>query len=99
MSFDPTDEKNKSILLEIFDRLGGIEATLKNIQRVEEKLEKLEVKLGLVTDRTSKLETFEGRIASYIWLGGAIVSGVLFFLWEGIKYLFPAKDLMNRLFH
>ena len=88
-----------SILLDIFERLGCIEATLKNIQRVEEKLEKLESKLVIVSDRTSKLETFEGRIASYIWLGGAVASGVLFFLWEGIKYLFPAKDLMNKLFH
>lgn len=92
-------ESNTAILLDIVSRLGGIEATLKNIERLELKLEKVESRLALVTDRTEHLETFEGRVASYIWLGGAIVSGVLFFLWEGIKYIFPAGDLIRRFFH
>lgn len=65
-------ETNTSILLDIYQRLGGIEAKLENVKDHEKRL--------------GKLERFEGRVGAYIWLGGSIASGVLFFLWEGIKY-------------
>jgi hypothetical protein len=62
-----------TILLDIYERLGAIEAKLVAVEKHE--------------PRIDKLEKFEGRVSAYIWLGGSIASGVLFFLWEGIKYL------------
>jgi hypothetical protein len=66
------DKTETTILLDIYERLGAIESTLKAGADHEK--------------RIAKLESFEGRVSSYIWLGGSIVSGVLFFLWEGVKY-------------
>lgn len=65
---------NQSILLDIYERLGGIEA---KIEATKEQGHEA---------RITKLERFEGRVGAYIWLGGSIASGILFFLWEGIKY-------------
>lgn len=66
------DKTDTTILLDIYERLGSIEAKLEAVEKHE--------------PRIVKLERFEGKISAYIWLGGSIVSGVLFFLWEGIKY-------------
>lgn len=63
-----------SILLDIYERLGGIEAKLEAAKEQEHE------------QRITKLERFEGRVGAYIWLGGSVASGVLFFLWEGIRY-------------
>jgi len=67
-----SDKTETTILLDIYERLGGIEAKLEAGKDHEK--------------RISKLERFEGRVGAYIWLGGGIVSGVLFMLVEGIKY-------------
>ena len=67
-----TDKTETTILLDIYERLGAIEAKLEAVEKHE--------------PRIVNLERFEGRVAAYIWLGGSIASGVLFFLWEGIKY-------------
>jgi hypothetical protein len=61
-----------TILLDIYERLGKIEAKLEATDGHE--------------SRIQNLEKFEGRVGAYIWLGGSIASGVLFFLWEGIRY-------------
>ena len=94
---------NQTILLDIFERLGGIEASLQNIQKLESKIDKIEVnleeKISKLDVRADSLEKFESKIAAYIWIGGSVVSGVLFFLWEGLKYLIPPKDLISKLFH
>lgn len=66
------DKTDTTILLDIYERLGSIEAKLEAVEKHE--------------PRIVKLERFEGKISAYIWLGGSIVSGVLFFLWEGIKF-------------
>jgi len=68
------DKSDTSILLDIYERLGGIEAKLEATK--EQKHEA----------RIAKLERFEGRVGAYIWLGGSIASGVLFMLWEGLKF-------------
>ena len=67
-----TDKTETTILLDIYERLGAIEAKLENVEKHE--------------PRIAKLEKFEGKVAAYIWLGGSIASGVLFFLWKGIEY-------------
>lgn len=68
------DKTDTTILLDIYERLGGIEAKLEATKEQEHEA------------RITKLERFEGRVGAYIWLGGSIASGVLFFLWEGLKY-------------
>jgi len=85
-------QSNQSILLDIYERLGGIEVQLRDIKKLDARIEKLD-------ERTVVLERFENRIGAYIWLGGSIVSGVLFFLFEGLKYLVSSKDGISRLFH
>jgi hypothetical protein len=69
-----TDKTETTILLDIYERLGAIETKLEMIKEQEHE------------PRIAKLEQFENKVSAYIWLGGSIVSGVLFFLWEGIKY-------------
>lgn len=69
-----SDRTETTILLDIYERLGAIEAKLENVEKQE--------------PRIVSLEKFENRVAAYIWLGGSIASGVLFFLWEGLKYGF-----------
>jgi len=67
------DKTDTTILLDIYERLGSIEAKMGAVEKYE--------------PRIVQLEKFEGKISAYIWVGGSIVSGVLFFLWEGIKYV------------
>lgn len=46
------------------------------------------------------LKAFEGRVSAYIWAGGMLVSGVLFFLWKGLEFFASdIKTYFARLFH
>lgn len=65
-----------TILLDIYERLGAIENELKSLKKKNDDSD-VEIK---------ELKEFKNRIAAYIWLGGSIASGVLFFLYEGVKY-------------
>ena len=67
---------NTTILLNIYERLGAIESQLKTITKEND---------GMTVD-INALKLFEGRLSAYIWLGGSIASGVMFFMWEGLKY-------------
>ena len=78
-----TDKTETTILLDIYERLGAIEAELKNVNKSHDEM----------ADEVKDLKEFKNRVAAYIWLGGSIASGVLFFLWKGIEYGF------NRLSH
>lgn len=77
-------ESNQTILLNIYERLGAIEANQKAHSHHEQKTMDVQAAVEL---RIRNLEKFEGRVGAYIWLGGSIASGVLFMLWEGLKYL------------
>ena|SRR6185312_6387749 len=97
------DTPSQTLLLDIYERLGGIQVSLKSIERLEAKLDKTEAdqeeKFVKLDERVAVLEKFESRIGAYIWVGGSIVSGVLFFLFEGLKYLLPSKEAISKLFH
>jgi hypothetical protein len=67
-----TDKTETTILLDIYERLGAIEAKLQAGADHEK--------------RIAKLERFEGRVGAYIWVGGGLVAGALSLLLEGIKY-------------
>lgn len=67
-----SDKTETTILLDIYQRLGGIEAKLQAGSDHEK--------------RIAKLEQFEGRVGAYIWVGGGVVAGALSLLLEGIKY-------------
>lgn len=71
-----SDKTETTILLDIYERLGAIETELKNINKDHEET-KAELK---------DLKEFKSRLAAYIWLGGSIASGVLVFLYNGLKY-------------
>lgn len=61
-----------TILLDIYERLGKIETKLEHLKEMETEVD--------------DLKEFKSRLAAYIWLGGSVASGVLFFLWKGIEY-------------
>ena len=67
-----TAKTETTILLDIYERLGAIEERMKHIEKIETEVE--------------VLKEFKNKVAAYIWLGGSVASGVLFFLWEGVKY-------------
>ena len=71
-----TDKTETTILLDIYERLGAIETELKNLTKSHDEMQ----------EEVEELREFKGRVAAYLWLGSSIVSGVLFFLWQGIKY-------------
>lgn len=73
------DKTETTILLDIYERLGAIETKLEHVEKLENKV--------------NELEEFKSKVAAYIWLGGSVASGVLFFLWKGIEYG------LNRLTH
>lgn len=75
------ETSNQTILLDIYQRLGGIEAKLDSLKKVEDKLNEIE-------KRTQKLEQFDGKIGSIVIACSTFVGMVAFFLAEGIKYLF-----------
>ena len=63
-----------TILLNIYERLGKIETQLEHLEKLENEVD--------------DLKQFKSRVGAYIWLGGSIASGVLFFLYEGLKFGF-----------
>ena len=71
-----SDRTEKTILLDIYERLGAIENQLKSINRDHEET-KAEIK---------DLKEFKSRLGAYIWVGGSIASGALFLLYNGLKY-------------
>ncbi len=71
-----SDKTETTILLDIYERLGAIETELKNLNKDHDET-KAELK---------DLKEFKSRLAAYIWLGGSIASGVLVFLYSGLKY-------------
>ena len=70
------DKTDATILLDIYEPLGTIEQQVRTLTADHEDME----------GDLEELKDFKKRIAAYLWLGGTIVSGALFFLWEGIKY-------------
>lgn len=89
-----TDKTDTSILLDIYERLGAIEAELRISIRKNEKMEEDSEKLE---ERLSDLEQFKAKIGGILWIGGSLVSGALFLLWEGLTYLIPwFKALLAR---
>jgi hypothetical protein len=71
-----TNKTDTTILLDVYERLGAIESELKALNKSHDTMDK----------DVEDLKQFKGHVAAYIWLGGSIASGVLFFLWEGLKY-------------
>ena len=69
-------ETETTILLDIYERLG----------KIETKLEGLKDGHKSMGDDVDDLKDFKSKLAAYIWLGGSVASGVLFFLWKGIEY-------------
>jgi hypothetical protein len=83
-----------SILLDIYERLGAIETKLEHATKHDDKSVERHDKLE---ERVDSLEKFEAKVGAYIWIGGSVVSGALFLLWEGLTYLIPwIKTLLSR---
>jgi hypothetical protein len=68
--------ENQTILLDIYERLGAIETQIDTLIKSQDS----------ARADIDNLKEFKSRLSAYVWLGGSIVSGVLFFLFEGIKY-------------
>jgi hypothetical protein len=71
-----SDKTDTSILLDIYERLGTIEQQLRTLTSDHDDME----------EELEDLKQFKSKVGAYIWLGGSIASGVLFLLWQGIKY-------------
>jgi hypothetical protein len=67
---------SQTILLDVYERLGVIETELKNLNKSHDKMEA----------EVDELMDFKKRVSAYIWLGGSLASGILFFLYEGLKW-------------
>ena len=72
-----------TILLDIYERLGTIEQQLRELTKNHDSMDR----------ELDDLKEFKQKVGAYIWLGGSLVSGVLFLLWQGAKYA------LDRWFH
>ncbi len=70
------DKTDTTILLDIYQRLGNIEQQLRGLTKDHDAISK----------EVDELRDFKSRFGAYIWVGGAIASGVFVILWQGIKY-------------
>lgn len=83
-----------TILLDIYERLGTIEAELRSVIKINDDLREDNDKLET---RVQGLELFRAKIGGMLLVGSTLVSGVLFLLWEGLTYLIPwIKTLLGR---
>jgi hypothetical protein len=89
-----SDKTDTSILLDIYERLGTIEAELRSVIKTTDDRHEGNEKLE---ERVQGLELFRAKIGGMLLVGSTLVSGVLFLLWEGLTYLIPwAKTLLTR---
>ncbi len=70
-------ETETTILLNIYERLGAIEAKLEDHKELKEDVQ--------------ELKDFKAKIGAYLLIGGSLVSGVIYLIWEGIKYFLAGK--------
>ena len=81
-----TEKTETTILLDIYERLGAIETKIEHAVKHDDASAKRHEKLE---SRVDSLEKFEAKVGAYILIGGSLVSGALFLLWEGLTYLIP----------
>lgn len=87
-------ETNTGILLDIYERLGKIEAKLEAATKHDDNMIVSNDKLE---ERVQGLELFRAKIGGMLLVGSSLISGVLFLLWEGLTYLIPwIKTVLGR---
>ena len=65
-----------TILLDIYEKLGSVEAQLKTLTENHKDMEA----------EVADLKEFKTRIGAYVWIGGSIVAGACMLLWQGLQY-------------
>lgn len=70
-------ETETTILLNIYERLGAIEAKLEDHKELKEDVR--------------ELKDFKARIGAYLLIGGSLVSGAIYLIWDGVKYFLAGK--------
>lgn len=94
------DSDHVSILLDIKEQIGALNANMMDARRSRERMEESldEVKATIaeikpVVAVVAKIEPehddlmkFKDRIGGYVWFGGAIAMGALYLLWHGLMY-------------
>ncbi len=73
-----TEKTETSILLDIYERLGVIEQQMRWLTKANDRME----------EELAELRDLKSRLGAYVWIGGAVVSGVVLFLAQGLKYVF-----------
>lgn len=87
-------QTDTTILLDIYERLGTIEAKLEAATKHDDNMTTSSAELE---KRVQGLELFRAKIGGMLLVGSTLVSGVLFLLWEGLTYLIPwIKTLLGR---
>lgn len=97
MTMDPA---HISILLDIKQEIGSLVARMDDAAastlRLEEgqqgfrdSLQPVNILAASVSEmkpQVTELMEFKSRVSLYLWGASAFISGLLFFVWEGIKY-------------
>ena len=93
-------ESYVGILLDIKEQIGVLNARVSDAahsrQRLEEGISALkddvaEIKpviksVAVLEPKVKELMDFKTRIGAYVWLGGTLVAGVCYLLWQGVVY-------------
>ena len=98
------DSDNVTILLDLKEQIGALNANMMDARRSRERMEKSldEVKetiseikpvvavVAVMKPEHDDLMKFRDRVGGYVWFGGAIAMGALYLLWHGLLYFSDA---------
>ena len=94
------DHNHVSILLDIKEQIGVLNARVMDAahsrQRLEEGLNAIkedvaQIKpvvqsVAIIEPQVKELMDFKTRIGAYVWLGGTLAAGAAYLLWQGVVY-------------
>ena len=94
------NEPYVSILLDIKQEIGVLNAQVMEAARSRQRLEDglialkddvAEIKpviksVAVLEPKVKELMDFKTRIGAYVWLGGTLVAGAVYLLWQGVVY-------------
>ena len=81
--------------------LDTIDVRTSAMQTELNKIAPLAISVSDMEPKVTDLVEFKGRMAAIILVASTMVGFASWFLWEGVKYLFPTagRDFIYRLFH
>lgn len=81
--------------------LDTIDVRTNTMQIELNKITPLAITVADIEPKVKDMVEFKGRIAAIMMVTSAIVGAALWFIWEGLKWIFPdaGRELFHKIFH